>query len=95
MEGLEKYEKVYEDTRKILGDPIYVVGALVGRTERTTDEKLKELNEYAKNFLEEDNRGMLRTILIVLKPYKNHDIIKDTAAVLADKLRAGSKNDFI
>lgn len=91
----KELEKIYDDTEKILGKQVYVLGQLIGRTERGTDEKLKELDKYSQKFLEEENRGKLRTILIILKPYKNNEIIKDTAEKLANKLRAGSPNGFI
>jgi hypothetical protein len=94
-EAMIRYEKIYEDTEKIMGKPLYYMGALIGRTERTTEEKLKDLEQYAQKFINEEDRGSLRTILVILKPFKNHEIIKDTAEKLATKLRAGSKNGFI
>ena len=76
MGGLAIYEKVYNDTDKILGNPAYFDGVLVGRDKKISDEGLEELKVYAEQFLSEENKGLLRTILIVLKPYRNNSIIK-------------------
>ena len=95
-ETLEPYHKIYEDVRKIFnGESIYILGEYAGQTNNVTDNQLIELEQYAKRFDGEENRGKLRTILIILKPYKNHYLIKDTANLLADQLRATSKNGFI
>jgi hypothetical protein len=95
MEGLEKYDKIYQETESIIGCPYYDMGAVVGRSKKVGDKELKELNEYSQQFLEEENRGILRTILIILKPYRNNEIIQDTFTKLADKLRAGSSTGKI
>ena len=90
------YTKIYDDVEKILGSkPVYILGALVDRTSPVTDKKLEALVEYAKGFDGDNDRGKLRTILVILKPYKNHPIIKETAELLANQLRAGSTTGFI
>lgn len=96
MSEVNEYSKIYDDVEKIFNsEPVYMMGAYVGRTSPVTDDNLLELNEYAKRFDGEANSGKLRTILVILKPYKNHPIIKDTAETLADQLRSRSKTGFI
>jgi hypothetical protein len=90
------YMKIYDAAEKILGSkPIYILGAIVDRTSQVTDKKLEALVEYAKGFEGDPDRGKLRTMLVILKPYKNHPIIKETAELLANQLRVGSTTGFI
>ena len=90
------YMKIYDDVERILeSKPVYVLGAMVGRTSPVTDTKLEALVKYAKSFDGDTDRGKLRTVLVILKPYKNHPIIKETAELLANQLRAGSTTGFI
>jgi len=97
---VQRIEKIYNDIDKILGAPVYINGLFVKReTDRrnngVTDEKLEMVNKYLEDFLDEENRGILRTILVCLKPYKNNPIVADNLKILADRLRAGSKTGFI
>jgi len=86
--SLEPYDKIYRDTDKILGSPLYILGGLAGRDKKISDEELNELKNYAEGISGGVDKGVLKTILIVLKPYKNNDIIKSTFDKLADELRA-------
>lgn len=96
MSEVNEYLKIYDDVEKIFNSkPVYILGAYTGRTSPVTDEGLSKLNEYAKSFDGEENNGKLRTILVIIKPYKNHPIIKDTAEILANQLRSRSKTGFI
>jgi hypothetical protein len=96
MSNLNEYEQIYADVEEIFeSKPVYVLGAYAGRTSPVADEKLTALAEYAKRFDGEENSGKLRTILVILKPYKNNPIIKETADLLADQLRSRSKTGFI
>lgn len=96
MSEVNEYSKIYDDVEKIFNSkPVYILGGYVGRTSPVTDEGLSKLNEYAKSFDGEENRGKLRTILVIIKPYKNHPIIKETAETLANQLRSRSKTGFI
>jgi hypothetical protein len=54
-----------------------------------------EYNQYLMKYTNETDRGILRTLLVFGKPYKNHPIVKDTITILADELRKGSPNGFI
>jgi hypothetical protein len=92
----EQLEKIYDDVEQIFNSkPVYVLGENIGRTSKVTDEHLSELNKYVIQFNGEENLGKLRTLLVILKPYKNHPIIKDTAELLANQLRSKSKTGFI
>jgi len=52
-------------------------------------------NNYLIKYINEKNRGILRTLLVIAKPYKNHPIVKETISILADELRKGSKTGRI
>lgn len=91
-----KYELIYDEVDKILGEPIFVLGKLIGYERNVTDESLEALNEYAKTFIRDDaDKGELRTILINIKPHKNNPIVSETAETLADMLRTKSKRNRI
>jgi hypothetical protein len=93
---LNKYELIYQEVDKILGEPIYELGALIGYTRKITDDSLTALNEYAKTFIRDDaDNGELRTILIILKPHKKNPILQETAETLADMLRKKSNSKYI
>ncbi|CAG7580269.1 MAG: hypothetical protein SLAVMIC_00331 [uncultured marine phage] len=49
--------------------------------------RYEEINDYLLNYLDETNHGTLRTLLISTKQVKDHPSIKDTAEILADKLK--------
>ena len=46
------------------------------------------------NHLNDDN-GMIRTLLVIGKPFKNNPIVKDNLEFLANKLRTNLNVDFI
>ena len=81
---MDAYKKIYDDTDKILGKPVMDMALLVGRTNPPTDDTLDKLNEYAKPFITETHRGLIKTILIVLKPYKDNPRLKDTRQAIKD-----------
>ena len=81
---MESYAKMYEDTDKILGKPIIEFGLLIGRSIKPTDEVLSELNEYSKKFINETDRGTIKTILIILKPYRENPILSGTRTAIKD-----------
>jgi len=92
---MERFEKIYNDTDKILGNPIYALGGLAGRSKTISDEGLTKLKEYSEKFLNCEDRGELRTILIVLKPYRNNEITKQICDKLSAKLRESSNSGII
>jgi hypothetical protein len=96
MKNLEKYNKVYEDCKKILGTEKHL-DVMFNKTTKSepSDAQMKEFNEYAKKFLSEDNNGMIRTILIIGKPYKNNPITKEVLSQLADILRKRTGKKYI
>jgi hypothetical protein len=81
-ENMLRYEKVHNDCRKIF------------KGDRDIVEKLNDFNDYLNNHLNDDN-GMIRTLLVIGKPFKNNPIVKDNLEFLANKLRTNLNVDFI
>lgn len=83
---LERFDKIYDDVDYILkNNPHYLDGIYIG--EPVDNSKLIELKEYAEKYLNETDRGILRTILFCLKPHSNNEIIKDVYNNLWEKLK--------
>ena len=85
-DSLAPYEKIYKDTDEILGKPFYHIGALIGRSKDPTTRiagriaetvNWQELIDYASQFLTNENAGIVHTMIIVLKPYRDQELIKD------------------
>jgi hypothetical protein len=81
-ENMLRYEKVHNDCREIF------------KGDRDIVEKLNNFNDYLNNHLNDDN-GMIRTLLVIGKPFKNNPIVKDNLEFLANKLRINLNVDFI
>lgn len=81
--NLQKYEDIYDDVLKIM------------QVDESLDDRLINLNIYAKKFIGCPDRGSLRTILINLKSFRDNPIIKITFGILADELRSDSKSGII
>jgi hypothetical protein len=81
-ENMLRYEKVHNDCREIF------------KGDRDIVEKLNNFNDYLNNHLNDDN-GMIRTLLVIGKPFKNNPIVKDNLEFLANKLRTNLNVDFI
>lgn len=74
---MNDYKKIYNDTDAILGDSVYRVGELIGRRKKPTNEMFEELKSYSQEILKSNpSNGIIMTIGIVLKPYKEVEIIK-------------------
>jgi len=83
---INDYRRVYDDINEILGKPTIHMGRLIGREDKPTDNTLYTLNEYTKTFIRNnDDKNLLRTILIILKPYKDNPILKETRLNLLTK----------
>jgi hypothetical protein len=59
------------------------------------DGKYDEINQHLESLKTETNRGILRTALMVLKPFRNEEIIKDNYNQVAELLRSESTNNRI
>ena len=81
--NMEIFHNISEDCREILGgDP--AIDLVLGRIPSpTSDEQVIKLSEYGKRFLNETNRGILRTFLVHAKPFRNHPAMKDVYSELA------------
>jgi hypothetical protein len=84
--SLERFDKIYNDVDSILdNNPHYINAVYCG--DPVDDTKLIKLKEYAEKFIDETDRGILRTILTCVKPFSKNDIIRDTYLKLSEKLK--------
>jgi hypothetical protein len=82
---LERFDKIYDDVDSILdNNPRYVNGLYF--SDPVDDTKLTKLKEYAEKFIDETDRGILRTILTCVKPFSKNEIIRGVYIILAEKL---------
>ena len=89
------FHEIREDCREILGAEKWLEPFTGTRSSLPSDEVMTKYNDYLMKYIGETNRGVLRTLLVFSKPYKNHLVIKETFNILADELRKGSTNGFI
>ena len=85
-DNMLRYEKAHDDVREIF------------RNDKDLNEKLNDFNHYLKGYVDnidnEDN-GMIRTLLVIGKSFKNNPIVKDNLEILANKLKSNLNVDFI
>jgi hypothetical protein len=82
-ENMLKYEKIHNDCREIF------------KGDRNITEKLNNFNDYLDIHLDDDDNGVIRTLLVIGKPFKNNPIVKDNLEFLANKLRTNLNVKFI
>lgn len=66
-DNMLRYEKVHDDIKMIFS------------TDKSLDEKLIEFNNYLKRYIDninDENNGMIRTLLVVSKSFKTNPIVK-------------------
>jgi hypothetical protein len=85
-ENMLRYEKAHDEVREIF------------RADKPLDERLLDFNLYLTPYVEnidiQDN-GMIRTLLVIGKAFKENPIVKDNLELLANKLRSNLNTDFI
>lgn len=85
-ENMLRYEKAHDEIREIF------------KADKPIDERLLDFNLYLMPYVEnidiQDN-GMIRTLLMIGKSFKNNPIVKDNLELLANKLRSNLNTDFI
>jgi hypothetical protein len=87
--SLERFDKIYNDVDSILdNNPRYINAVYCG--DPVDDTKLTKLKEYAEKFIDETDRGILRTILTCLKPFSKNEIIRGVYIKLSEKLNQKS-----
>jgi hypothetical protein len=59
------------------------------------DDEFNKINQHLELLKTETDRGILRTALMVLKPFRNEEEIKDNYNQVADILRSGSTHGKI
>jgi hypothetical protein len=94
-ENMLRYEKAYDDCRDILGGNKHLDAFSLRPSVSPTNEQLEKFNDYLYAHINEEDSGMLRTLLIIGKPFKNNPIVKDNLEILTNRLRARSKTGFI
>ena len=94
-DNMKVFHDITEDCIEILGASKYLEPFTGEKSGTPSDEVMTKYNQYLMKYTNETNRGILRTLLVFGKPYKNHPIVKDTINILADELRKGSLNGLI
>lgn len=94
-DNLKVFHEIYEDCKEIMGSEKHLEPFTGKKSGMPTDGVMKNLNEYLMKYMNETNRGVLSTLLVIGKPYKNHPIISETFEILLNTLRKGSRNGFI
>ncbi len=85
-DNMLRYEKAHDDVRKIF------------ESDKSLDERLNEFNDYLKTYvdnIDEEDNGMIRTLLVIGKSFKTNPIVKDNLEILANKLKSNLNVDFI
>lgn len=85
-DNMLRYEKAHDDVRKIF------------ESDKSLDERLNEFNDYLKGYvdnIDEEDNGMIRTLLVIGKSFKTNPIVKDNLEILANKLKSNLNVDFI
>ena len=85
-DNMLRYEKAHDDVRDIF------------ESNKSLDERLNEFNDYLKIYvdnIDEEDNGMIRTLLVIGKSFKTNPIVKDNLDYLATTLKTRLKVDFI
>ena len=85
-DNMLRYEKAHDDVR------------IIFKTDRPLDERLNEFNDYLKTYvdnIDEEDNGMIRTLLVIGKSFKDNQIVKDNLDYLATTLKTRLNVDFI
>lgn len=77
----EKYIKIHDDIKKIMFKDLIL------------NDRLEQLKTYAENFIDETDRGSLRTVLVNLKSFKHNPIITEIGEKLNNRLKFLQEND--
>lgn len=85
-DNMLRYEKAHDDVRDIF------------KSDKSLDVRLNEFNDYLIPYVEDINNednGMIRTLLVIGKSFKDNPIVKDNLEILANKLKSNLNVDFI
>jgi hypothetical protein len=85
-DNMLRYEKVHDDVIEIF------------RNDKDLNERLNDFNDYLKGYvdnIDDEDNGMIRTLLVIGKSFKNNPIVKDNLEILANKLKSNLNVDFI
>ena len=85
-DNMLRYEKAHDDVR------------IIFKTDRPLDERLNEFNDYLKTYvdnIDEEDNGMIRTLLVIGKSFKTNPIVKDNLDYLATTLKTRLNVNFI
>jgi hypothetical protein len=89
---MSKFDKIYDTIDEILDQTELGGEAILNtlglkRNNYPTDEQLHALKNYMETFISEKDRGYLRTVLMVTKPYRTDPIITNVYYILYQELR--------
>jgi hypothetical protein len=85
-DNMLRYEKAHDDVRKIF------------ESDKSLDERLNEFNDYLKGYvnnIDEEDNGMIRTLLVIGKSFKTNPIVKDNLDYLVTTLKTRLNVNFI
>jgi hypothetical protein len=85
-DNMLRYEKAHDDVREIF------------RNDKDLNERLNDFNDYLKGYvdnIDDEDNGMIRTLLVIGKSFKNNPIVKDNLEILVNKLKSNLNVDFI
>jgi hypothetical protein len=88
MKDLSIYEKLYDDCALILKGEKWLDSFVVDKAPTPNDEQLEKLNIYLNQYLNESNCGILKTLLIISKPFKNNPIVSETISELLKRYKS-------
>ena len=93
LEELEPYRKIYTEFEQIIGQLEYNFGLVVKK--QLDEDKFNKIKEYISNKAKEDlNAGQIRTLLMLLKPYKDNEILSDSFKFLIYKYKQRTNRDI-
>lgn len=75
-EKLKIHHEIYEDIRMIVKDDHSINSILGIKSNLVSDEQLQQLNKYTDQYLTENIPGILRTVLINIKPFIYNSLIE-------------------
>jgi hypothetical protein len=94
-ENMKVFHNIREDCKLILNGEKHLDWASGKTSPEPTDDIVHNFNEYLKSHIDEENAGILRTLLTIAKPYRDNIAVKETIDTLSIKLRENYPDGLI
>ena len=72
--SLEDFDRLLNECTAILGEQYLTFGI---KPQSAPDDALHRFNDYAQQYVNEENGGYIQILLTMLKPYKDNPIVSD------------------